>query len=142
MSYIWHAVSSFVNYDEMPLPSPKQEPSSFVCASCKSRIAKGTNLYFMLDCVFCSSTCRLEFMSGSPPDLYVADHFVQALAPKKPSCGSADMTHYSGAGGSGSRQAQVPSTPVAQPVENAVRSSHKRERTEHGGSFFVYLFGS
>ena len=125
-----------------PPPEPEPESSSFVCASCKARISRDANLYFMLDRVFCSHRCRVQFMSGSPPDGYVADNFVHALVPKKPSCGSGDMTHYSSAGGSGTRQGQVPSPPVAQPEEDTVRSSHKRERSERGGSFFEYLFGS
>jgi uncharacterized protein YbbK (DUF523 family) len=81
-------------------------------------------------------------MSGSAPDAYVADNFAEAISPKKPSCGSADMTHYSSAGESGARQGQVPSPPIVLTEADTVRSHQKRERSERSGSFFEYFFGS
>tara|TARA_B110001452_G_scaffold264652_1_gene267996 strand:+ start:4386 stop:4805 length:420 start_codon:yes stop_codon:yes gene_type:complete len=99
-----------------PSANEKAQGKRFVCATCEYEIGSNSNLFFMLDSVYCSQQCRTASVSKSDD----TDERLRAcwnIAPRK--------------------------TPaVEHPARQAVdifETGKKRERSEKGGSMFAIL---
>jgi hypothetical protein len=96
----------------------KAQGRRFVCATCEYEIGSNSNLFFMLDSVYCSQQCRTASVSKSDD----TDERLRAcwnMAPRK-----TPMVEHP------ARQAQAVDIPEA---------GKKRERSENGGNLFAIL---